>query len=371
MVRKAAPRCLCEQREIDQSSFIRPMRRHLNTLFITLEGAFLSKDGAAVDVRFENKSKLRVPLHNLDGIVTFGWDTCASAQLMAACAENKVSLSFHSPYGKFLAASQGFTSGNVLLRRAQYRKADDPKASANIARYAIAAKVANTRHVLLRALRDHGDSQDNDKTLALRKTTDYLAQRLKSLPRTTGLDELRGIEGDCAQAYFQTFPNLITSDDPTFVFKGRSRRPPLDAVNAVLSFLYSILTHDLRSACESCGLDPQVGFLHRDRPGRPSLALDLIEEFRPIMADRLTLSLINRRQLGKRDFDTADSGAVTLKDDSRKVVLQAYQERKQTEIHHSFLDERTTIGLLPHLQARLLARYLREDLDAYPAFLWK
>jgi CRISPR-associated protein Cas1 len=362
------------------------MRRHLNTLFVTLDGVFLSKDGAAVDVRFENKSKLRVPLHNLDGIVTFGWDTCASAQLMAACAENKVSLSFHSPYGKFLAAAHGFTSGNVLLRRAQYRKADDLMASANLARFVIAAKVANTRHVLLRALRDHrsGDGKDNGdsdsgndsgegsvRAQALRKTADYLAQRLKSLPRTPELDGLRGIEGDCAQAYFQTFPNLIISDDPFFTFKGRSKRPPLDAVNALLSFLYSLLTHDLRSACESCGLDPQVGFLHRDRPGRPSLALDLIEEFRPIMADRLALSLINRRQLGKRDFEVATSGAVTLKDESRKVVLQAYQERKQTEIHHAFLDERTTIGLLPHLQVRLLARYLREDLDGYPAFLWK
>lgn len=346
------------------------MRRHLNTLFVTLDGVFLSKDGAAVDVRHENKSKLRVPLHNLDGIVAFGWDTCASAQLMAACAEAKVSLSFHSPYGKFLACATGFTSGNVLLRREQYRKADDAEASAAIARYVIAAKVANTRHVLLRALRDHGDSED-PRGQVLRQTADYLAQRLKSLPRTSTLDALRGVEGDCAQAYFKNFQYLISSDDPFFTFNGRSKRPPMDAVNALLSFLYSILTHDLRSACESCGLDPQVGFLHRDRPGRPSLALDLIEEFRPIMADRLALSLINRRQLSKRDFEIHASGAVTLKDDSRKVVLQAYQERKQTEIHHAFLDERTTIGLLPHLQARLLARYLRNDLDAYPAFLWK
>ena len=352
------------------------MRRHLNTLVVTLDGVFLSKDGAAVDVRFENKSKLRVPLHNLDGIVTFGWDTCASAQLMAACAENKVSLSFHSPYGKFLAASQGFTSGNVLLRREQYRKADDPDASAHVARHVIAAKVANAKHGLQRSLRDRQSSSDSNTddgagTAALSEAVNYLSQRLKSLSRTERLDELRGVEGDCAQAYFKAFPHLITNRDPFFTFRGRSKRPPLDPVNALLSFLYSILTHDLRSACESTGLDPQVGFLHRDRPGRPSLALDLVEEFRPILADRLALALINRKQLGKRDFETHASGAVTLKDDSRKVVLQAYQERKQTEIHHVFLDERTTIGLLPHLQARLLARHLRDDLDAYPAFLWK
>ncbi len=347
------------------------MRKHLNTLFVTLDGVFLSKDGAAVDVRFENKSKLRVPLHNLDGIVTFGWNTCASAQLMAACAENKVSLSFHSPHGKFLAAAQGFTSGNVLLRREQYRKADDPHASANVARHVIAAKVANTKHALQRSLRDHSSTTNEPRAATLAETVDYLTQRLKSLPRTHNLDELRGVEGDCAQAYFRAFPNLITNDDSFFTFQGRSKRPPLDPVNALLSFLYSILTHDLRSACESTGLDPQVGFLHRDRPGRPSLALDLVEEFRPMLADRLALTLINRKQLGERDFEVHASGAVTLKDDSRKLVLQAYQERKQTEIHHAFLDERTTIGLLPHLQARLLARYLRDDLDAYPAILWK
>jgi CRISPR-associated protein Cas1 len=344
------------------------MRQHLNTLFVTLEGAYLRKDGAAVEIRHEGETKLRVPLHNLDGIVTFGYDTTASASLMAACAEAGVALSFHTPQGKFLAAPHGFTSGNVLLRREQYRRADDQAASVAIAANLIAAKLANSRTILLRAARDHGE-KDAARAPALQQAADFIAARISWLPRATTLAELRGLEGDAAAAYFEAFPFLLVNHDPAITFDGRNRRPPLDPVNALLSFLYSLLMHDCRSALESCGLDAQCGFLHRDRPGRPSLALDLMEEFRAFLADRTALTLLNRRQLTGGDFTREESGAVTLKDDARKTVLVAWQERKQDEITHPFLDEKVTVGLLPHLQARLLARHLRGDLDAYPAFL--
>lgn len=346
------------------------MRKHLNTLFVTLEGAYLRKDGAAIEIRHEGESKLRVPLHNLDGIACFGWDISASASLMAACADANVSLSFHTPHGKFLAASQGFTSGNILLRREQYRCADHEPASVAVASNMIAAKLANTRHVLMRAARDHG-GKSSERSQALVEAADFLAVRIGLIPRAVSLDSLRGIEGDAAAAYFAAFNHLLTNHDPAIRIHGRSRRPPLDPVNALLSFLYVLLMHDCRSALESCGLDPQCGLLHRDRPGRPSLALDLMEEFRCFLADRTALSLFNRQQITMRDFDTKENGAVSLKEDSRKKVLVAWQERKQDELTHPFLDEKVTVGLLPHLQARLLARHLRADLDAYPAFLAK
>lgn len=346
------------------------MRTHLNTLFITLENAYLCKDGAAVEVRHENQTKLRIPLHNLDGIVTFGWDIGCSPQLMAACAEQGVSLTFHSPHGKFLAAVTGFSPGNVLLRREQYRRADHPEASALIARSCVAAKIANSRHVVQRTLRDHG-AKDATRERALAEAAAALGNRAETAARCMDLDELRGIEGESATLYFGVFNHLLTAEDPALRMDARARRPPTDPVNALLSFVYTLLAHDVRSACESAGLDAAVGFLHRDRPGRPGLALDLMEEFRAPLADRLVLSLLNRKQVGTKDFRTEESGAVFLKDDSRKIVLAEWQERKRTEIHHRFLDEKTTIGLLPHLQARLLARHLRGDLDGYPAYLWQ
>lgn len=339
------------------------MRQHLNTLFVTREGAWLAKDGAAVDVRQEGASLLRVPLHNLDGIVALGWDIGASAQLMAACAEANVTLSFCTPNGRFLAAVRGFTPGNVLLRRAQYRTSDDPAASAGIAQVMVAAKLANCRAVLQRAARDHGPDEDLDIACRL------LARSAESALRASTLDSLRGIEGDAAGAYFAAFPKLIKVEG--FSFAGRIRRPPTDPVNALLSFLYSLLAHDCRSALESVGLDAAVGFLHRDRPGRPSLALDLMEEFRPVLADRTVLTVINRRQLTSADFRMRETGAIELSDDARRLVLTTWQERKRDEITHPYLDEKTTIGLLPFLQARLLSRHLRGDLDAYPAFLWR
>jgi len=347
------------------------MRQHLNTLFITIEDAYLRKDGAAVEVRHEKKTKLRVPLHNLDGIATFAWNTTASTSLMHACAEAGVAISFHNPHGKFLSSSHGPTSGNILLRRAQYRAADNDEHSVAIARNLISAKISNTRTLLHRTARDHGEKSP-DRAIALLHTADFLSLRLQLLQNATSLDSIRGIEGDSAAAYFSTFSHLITLPSPgTFRLRGRTRRPPLDPINALLSFLYALLAHDCRSALESTGLDPQCGLLHRDRPGRPSLALDLMEEFRSVFADRAALTLINRQQLKPGDFEVKENGATFLKPDSRKIVLQHWQERKQTELTHPFLGEQTTFGLLPHIQARLLARHLRGDLDAYPAFLSK
>lgn len=342
------------------------MKKHLNTLFITLEGAWLGKDGEAVIVRHDHETKLRVPLHNLDGIVALGWDISCSAPLMAACADAGVTLSFCTPFGKFQAAVRGFTSGNILLRREQYRRADDEPSSVAIARHIIAAKIANQRTVLMRAIRDHGG---DERTTTLKATCAELAYNAQATRQAGTLDTLRGIEGDAAKRYFDAFPRLITH--PAFTFSGRVKRPPTDPVNALLSFLYAMLAHDCRSACETVGLDPQAGFLHRDRPGRASLALDLMEELRPVLADRLALSLINRQQVKPTDFTTKENGAVEMKDTTRKAVLIAYQERKQQELEHPYLGEKVTLGLVCHLQARLLARHLRGDLDAYPAFLWK
>ncbi|MBD5779013.1 type I-C CRISPR-associated endonuclease Cas1 [Pelagicoccus sp. NFK12] len=346
------------------------MRRHLNTLFVTLEGAYLKKDGAAIDIRHEGKSRLRVPLHNLDGIACFAWDCSASAALMAACAEANVSLSFHNPNGKFLAASNGFTTGNVLLRREQYRRADREEDCLAIASHLVAAKIANSRTNIQRALRDHG-TKSIDRMDTLRMTSDALYPKIRSALVAEDVDSLRGIEGEAAACYFLGFSSMLTGCEGEFAMKGRSRRPARDPINALLSLAYTLLMHDCRSALESCGLDPQCGFLHKDRPGRPSLALDLMEEFRACLADRLVLTLINRKQIGRGDFQKEESGAVLLKEAARKKVYAAWQERKQTEILHPFLNEKTTVGLLPHLQARLLARLLRGDLDGYPAYLQK
>ena len=344
------------------------MKQHLNTLFVTLEGAWLAKDGQAVEVRHERETKLRVPLHNLESIVAFGWDISASSQLMAACAEAGTTLSFCSPHGKFLAAATGFASGNVLLRREQFRRADDLDACAAVARNMIAAKIANCRSSILRSARNR---PDHPSVATLQSAALWLAHRIETALREPLLDIVRGIEGDSAAAYFEVFPLLLTTDDPALRMNGRNRRPPTDPVNALLSFLYSLLAHDCRSALAATGLDPAVGFLHRDRPGRASLALDLMEEFRPVLADRLALALLNRRQLTAADFDKRENGAVMLREDSRKKVLVAWQERKREELIHPFLQEKVTWGLVPHLQARLLARHLRGDLDAYPAFIWK
>lgn len=341
------------------------MKRHGNTLYVTTPGAYLAKDGETVAVRVEGETRLRVPIHNLDGVVCFG-QVGASPYLLGFCAERGVGVSLLTTHGRFLARVQGPVSGNVLLRREQYRRADSEADSVKIARPLLAAKIANSRWVLLRWLRS---PTDDAGAQAVRRTADRLRLHLDALEREESLDGLRGLEGRAARVYFEVFDHLITQQQDDFRFDGRNRRPPSDPVNALLSFFYTLLRHDCESALEAVGLDPAVGFLHRDRPGRPSLALDLMEELRPYLADRLALSLINRKQVQASGFTREESGAVWMDDDTRKTVITAYQQRKDDTLEHPFLEEKTTVGLLMHLQALLLARYLRGDLDGYPPFL--
>ncbi len=343
------------------------MKKLLNTLYVTTQGAYLSKEGETVVVKVDGEVRLRIPVHTIGGIVCFGNVGC-SPFLMGFCAENQVGLSFLSERGRFLARVQGPVSGNVLLRREQYRRADDLNASAELAKSILTGKIANCRAVLQRAIRDHGEKIDEQK---MRHTVLRLNRQIELLGGGHSLDEMRGIEGDSAHIYFDVFDNLIVAQKEAFRFDERNRRPPLDNVNCLLSFIYTLVMHDVGSALETVGLDPAVGFLHRDRPGRPGLALDLMEEFRPFIADRLSLSLINLQKVQDKGFKKMDSGAVTMSDDTRKAVLVAYQERKQEEIMHPFLGEKVMIGLLFHVQALLMARYLRGDLDGYPPFIWK
>ncbi|EKM99106.1 type I-C CRISPR-associated endonuclease Cas1c [Acidocella sp. MX-AZ02] len=344
------------------------MRRHLNTIYVTTENAWVRKDGENLVVEAEAQELGRAPLHMLSGLICFS-RAGASPAALAACAEAGICVSFLEPNGRFLARMEGARSGNVLLRRGQYRSADDGGRSVPIVRGIVAAKTANQRAVVRRALRDHGETLTDEACGALARAETRLSDVVRRVLLNDSVALLRGLEGEAAQVYFAVFTHLIRAEE--FSFSVRSRRPPLDPVNALLSFLYAMLGHDCRSALEGVGLDPQVGFLHADRPGRASLALDLMEEFRPILADRLVLSLINRRQLTSRDFVIEEGGAVRLTDDARKTVLVAYQERKKDELVHPFLNEKVTLGLVPHIQAQLLARHLRGDLDGYPAFIWK
>ena len=343
------------------------MKRHLNTLFVTTQGAYLAKEGETVVVKVDKEIRLRVPVHTIGGIVCFGQVSC-SPFLMGFCAEKNVAVTFLTEYGRFLAKVQGPVSGNVLLRRAQYRRADDETGSANIAKAVLTGKLINTRTVLQRFLRDHMDKPNAGE---VRQASKLISSALRRIENETSLDMMRGFEGDSARTYFNVFDNLITSQKEDFFFGARNRRPPMDNVNCLLSFLYTIVMHDVRSALETAGLDPAVGFLHRDRPGRYGLALDLMEEFRPFLADRLVLSLINLSQVQGKGFDEQENGAVLMDDETRTAVLVAYQKRKQDEILHPFLEEKVTIGLLFHTQALLMARYLRGDLDGYPPFIWK
>jgi CRISP-associated protein Cas1 len=343
------------------------MKKLLNTLYVTIQGAYLAREGETVRVRVEKETRLQVPIHTLSGIVCFGQVSC-SPFLLGLCAERGVGVSFLTEKGRFLARVQGPVSGNVLLRREQYRWADDEARSAAVARAVLIGKIANSRTVLRRALRDHSDKPGTER---LEKAGRKLRFSLDQLQRSHSLDALRGIEGDAAGAYFAVFDNLITAQKEDFRFNERSRRPPLDNVNCLLSFVYTLLMHDVRSALESVGLDPAVGFLHRDRPGRSGLALDIMEEFRPFLADRLVLSLINLGVVKKNCFCRAETGGVTMDGDTRKALLVAYQKRKQEEISHPFLNEKMEIGLLPFAQAMLLARHIRGDLDGYPPFIWK
>ena len=343
------------------------MKHLLNTLYVTTPGAYLSREGDTIVVSVDREEKLRVPIHIIGNVVCFGNVSCTPF-LIGLCGEHQVTIAFLSEYGRFLGRVTGPVHGNVLLRREQYRRADDPDCAAAIARLIVIAKIANCRAVLLRAARDRPDSPSSSK---LSGAGERLAAFIGNLQKPMPIDSVRGAEGIAASEYFRFFDNLITTQKEEFFFRGRSRRPPLDNMNALLSFLYTILTHDVISALEGVGLDPAVGFLHCDRPGRPSLALDLLEELRPVLADRLALSLVNRRQLSAADFNTVESGAIVMNDKARKTVLVAYQERKREEITHPFLQEKIAVGLLPHVQALLLARHLRGDLDCYPPFFWK
>ena len=346
------------------------MRRLLNTIYVTTEDAWMRKDGTNLVVETNGVEKGRVPLHMLEGVIGFGRPG-ASPALLAACAEAGVCVSFLDPNGRFLARLEGARSGNVRLRRAQYRAADDSGQTLAIVRNIVTAKAANQRTVLRRALRDHGSNMDPPARTALEITERRLGEMTRRALAAGDVATLRGLEGEAAASYFGTMDLLVRADGPAFRFTGRSRRPPLDRINALLSFLYAMLGHDCRSACEAHGLDPQVGFLHADRPGRASLALDLMEELRPVLADRLALSLINRRQLDSDDFHIEEGGAVLMKEVGRKRVLVAWQERKREKIRHPFLDESIAFGLVAHVQAQLLARHLRGDLDGYPPFIWK
>lgn len=343
------------------------MKHLLNTLYILSEDVYLSLDGENVVANREKQAVARYPLHTLQNIVTFSY-AGASPALMGACAERQIGLALCTPRGRFLARICGEVSGNVLLRREQYRAADDPVQCCRISRTMIFGKLFNARWSIERTRRDHGLRVDGEKLSAAARQMQALLPQVRE---ETSPERLRGLEGVGASAYFGVFDEMILGDKEAFAFRGRSRRPPLDAVNALLSFAYSLLAHDCASALESVGLDSYVGFLHRDRPGRESLALDLMEELRPCMADRFVLTLINNRRVKASDFLYAESGAVLLTEDGRKLFLQSWQEKKKEMLTHPYLGEKLSWGMIPYIQALLLARYLRGDLDAYPPFLWK
>ncbi len=343
------------------------MKKIQNTLYILTQGSYLSKEGETIAVHIDRELKQRFPIHNQSNILCFGNVLCSPA-LMGFCGERGVGLAFFTENGKFLARVSGPVSGNVFLRREQYRMADDPTTRANLARRYVVAKIANSRSVLMRSIREYPGGQGID---SLKKSSSYLAIVLKSLESEIPLNSVRGNEGDAARAYFSVFDELIKTQKEDFYFHERTRRPPMDNVNALLSFAYTLLTHDTVSALEGVGLDPAVGYLHVDRPGRPSLALDLMEEFRPILSDRLVLNLINRKQVTKNGFVHSENGAVIMNENVKKELIRTYQERKKEEITHPFINEKIPLGLLPHIQAMLLARYIRGDLNGYPPFRWR
>lgn len=342
------------------------MKKLGNVLYITTPEAYLSLDGENVVVKKDEHSATRLPLHNLENIVCFNYQGVSPA-LMGACADRHIGLTFLRPSGRFLARLTGRVQGNVLLRKKQYDLSGKEQPSVAIAAGFLLGKIANSRKVIERAMRDHALLVD---VPALRNGSDFLKGTLKAIQVSETLEELRGLEGSAARQYFRIFGQLIVQQREDFEFDRRSRRPPRDNMNAILSYLYTILTYEVASALETVGLDPYVGFLHVDRPGRPSLALDMMEELRPVFVDRLALSLVNRKQISGKGFVQKESGGILMDDETRKAVLSAWQGRKQEQIVHPYLKERIPFGLIPHAQAMLLARYLRGDLDAYPPFFW-
>ena len=340
------------------------MRQHHNVLYLTTPGAYLCVHDQAVEVRRDGQAPARVPRHHLQAIVCLG-PTSVSPPLMQTCAEEGIAIAFLTEQGRFLARVVGPQDGNVHLRRAQYRAADDAARRLAISRAIVAGKLHNCRTLLRRWAREHPEAE---AVADIGAAADAITRSLEGLPRVVDLDALRGHEGLAARTYFEAFP-LVLRGDPLFVWAGRSHRPPMDPVNAILSFLYSILATECGAAAQAAGLDPQVGFLHVEKPGRPALSLDLMEEFRPLLVDRLLMALINRRQIQPQHLARQDAGAWLLTDDGRKLVLHAWHERKRESLRHPLVDEETTWGLCPQIQARLLARHLRGDLDAYPPCL--
>lgn len=340
------------------------MRKLLNTLYVTTPNSYLSKDGMNVVISIEQEEVFRIPIINIESIVIFGY-MGASPGLMRLCNEYGVSLSFLSPQGQFIARIQGETKGNVLLRTKQYKCADDIDFALEVDRLFIGAKIHNSRNVLSRFVRDYGPID------TINFAINNLAYKKKDALQCESVNQLRGIEGDAANTYFSVFDNLIINQKDEFSFSGRNRRPPKDAVNAMLSFSYTLLANDITAALEAVGLDPYVGFMHTLRPGRPSFALDMLEEFRAYICDRFVLSLINRRQICIRDFISQGDQGIVLTPEGRKIFLAAWQKRKKEEITHPYLNEKIPIGLLPYAQSLLMARYLRQDIDNYPVFLSK
>ncbi|MEC4678188.1 MAG: type I-C CRISPR-associated endonuclease Cas1c [Nitrospirota bacterium] len=343
------------------------MHQLLNTLYVTTEGAYLHLDHDTLKVKIEKETKLQVPIHHLGGIVCFG-NVMVSPAAMARCAEDGRFLVLLDRNGRFKARVEGPVSGNVLLRSAQHEAMRDEMKTLDIAKNMVAGKIQNSRQIVLRGARE---STDDDDSQTLKKTTDKLASTLSRLPKCQNIDQVRGIEGEAARAYFSSFDRMVREDRETFKFNGRNRRPPRDPINALISFLYALLMNDCVAGAEGVGLDPQMGFLHTIRPGRAALALDLMEEVRSVLADRLALTLINRRQIQKRHFIDRPGGAVHLDDKGRKEVVIAYQKRKQEEITHPLLNQKMPLGLIPHVQARLLARTLRGDMENYIPYLYR
>ncbi|SES29971.1 type I-C CRISPR-associated endonuclease Cas1c [Salipaludibacillus aurantiacus] len=343
------------------------MKKLLNTLFVTQPDVYLSLNGENV-VLLKDEEKLgRLPLHNLESIVTFGY-TGASPALMGYCAKNNISLTFFTMSGRFLAKVIGESRGNVVLRKSQYRLSESEKESAKIARNFILGKLYNTKWILERVTRDYPLRINVPK---FKEVSKHLSLIMNEVKKCENLEALRGLEGQGAVSYNGVFNEMILHQKDVFSFLKRTRRPPMDPVNAMLSFAYSLLANDTASALEGAGLDSYVGFLHRDRPGRASLALDIMEELRGVYADRFVLSLINKKVMSEKDFYKKENGAVLFTDNSRKEFLKAWQNRKKDKITHPFLGEKIEWGLMPHVQALLLARYLRGDIDQYPPFLWK
>ena len=343
------------------------MKKLLNTLYVTSENSYLSLNGENIVIYEGETEKGRVPLHNLEGIVSFGYRGTSPA-LMGACAQRNISLCYVTPQGKFLARVSGKIKGNVLLREQQYTSSKDSQTSLEIAKNCITGKVYNARWVLERAIRDHGMQIDAER---VKNASVYLKNSLEWIRNSSSMEQLRGYEGEAARVYFGVFDELILQQKKDFSFTGRNKRPPLDPMNAMLSFVYTLLTNTITSALETVGLDPYVGYMHTDRPGRTSLSLDLIEELRAVLADRFVLSLVNKKIVTAKNFTCKENGAVLMDEDARKRLLTEWQNKKKEVITHPYLKEKVEWGMVPYVQAMLLARYLRGDLDGYPVFLWK